>query len=318
MRKLLRRMGRAILRNWHYKVLAVLVALVAWWYVQASDIDNATLRVEVEWLMPQGMVTTEPLPSTVLVTVSGPRNALRRLREEELRMPVDVGGDGSTEGEHTIELEASDLRGLPTTVTGLDVRPPTLRFTLDEVDTRKVTVIPTVIGEPLEGWAVEEVRVDPGVVDVRGPRVRIETMISVETEPIDVSGLRHDRRFQVRLQLPRGVEVLGPSQVEARVDLEPQVEARVFSEVPVYVRGATGWEVEPGVVRVHAEGPAASLRQIRDRDVVSQVFLPDVASRGSYVVSFDESEGVRAEVVLRGEGVRVVKVEPSEVRVVRP
>lgn len=317
MPELLRAFGRTMLQNWHYKLLAVMVALVSWWYVQASDTSSRTVRVEVEWLMPAGLVTTEPLPATVLVTLSGSRNALRRLSEDELRLPVNVGIDGVTLGAHSLELEPSDVSGLPSSVVGVDIRPANLQFTLDEVEARKVTVLPVVVGDPQDGWTVEEVRLEPAVVDVRGPKVAIDTLTSVETEPIDVSGLRHDRRFEVRLALPRGVEVLGPQSIEARVDLEPRLEARVFSEVPVYVRGAPGWVVQPSVVRVHAEGPAASLRQIRDRDVVSQVFLPDVAVRGSYVVSFNETEGVRAEVLLRGEGLKVTRVEPPEIKVVR-
>lgn len=318
MRDLLRAFTMRLIQNPHYKLLAVVVAVGAWWYVQASDVDEQQVRVPVEWMVPGGLITVEPLPPTALVTLSGPRNALRRVVDNDLVLPVDLGASGARLGDHSLELSPVDVRGLPSTVNALDLRPPTVSFTLDEVDVRRVTVQPVTVGEPKAGWVVTEVRLDPAVVELRGPRISLANLISVDTEPVDVSDLGHDRRFKANLVLPRGVELRGPNTVEFRVKVEPLVEARVFSEVPVYVRGASGWSVKPAVVRVHVEGPAASLRQIRDRDVVAQVYLPDMPTRGTYEVSFTASDGVRAEVTLPADGVRVVSVEPSQVEVIRP
>lgn len=318
MREAALRFGRRLVQNPHYKLLSVLIAVALWWYVQASDTDTRPLRVSVEWLAPGDLVTTEPLPASVLVVVSGSRNALRRIDETAIGLSVDLAAAGASVGEHSLELSTGDVRGLPSTVTALEIRPPTLTFTLDEVDVRKVVVQPVVLGEPREGWVVNEIRLEPSVVELRGPSVILSGLLSVDTEPIDLTGLRHDKRVEARLAPPRGVEVRGPQVVEARVDIEPKVEARVFSDVPVFVRGGGGFVADPPAVRVQIEGPAAVLRQIRDRDVVAQVWLPEPAVRSSYLVSFDETEGVRAEIAIVAEGVRVVQVEPSEIKVVRP
>ena len=89
MRDLLVGAARRLVQNAHYKVLAVLIAVGAWWYVQASDLDRTSLRVGVVWLEPDGLVTTEPLPQSVLLTVDGSRNALRPgLGAREPREPV--------------------------------------------------------------------------------------------------------------------------------------------------------------------------------------------------------------------------------------
>jgi len=317
MRETALRFVRRLVQNPHYKLLSVLIAVALWWYVQASDTDTRPLRVAVEWLAPDDLVTTEPLPASVLVVVSGSRNALRRIDESEVALSVDLSVMAAGVGEHSLELSTSDVRRLPSTVSAVEIRPPSVSFTLDEVEIRKVVVQPVVVGEPRDGWVVNEIRLEPSVVELRGPSVILSGLLSVDTEPIDLTGLRHDRRVEARLAPPRGVEVRGPQLVEARVDIEPKVEARVFSEVPVFVRGGASFTVDPAIVRVQVEGPAAVLRQIRDRDVVAQVWLPDPALRASYIVSFEETEGARAEVALVAEGVRIVQVEPSQVKVVR-
>ena len=97
----------------------------------------------------------------------------------------------------------------------------------------------------------------------------------------------------VKPQFEAGHDEVSPGRGVVR---DPAVWARVLSEVPVFVRGGGGYVVEPAVVRVQLEGPAAVLRQIRDRDVVAQVWLPDAAARPSYTAVFGATEGVRAEV----------------------
>ena len=318
MLELLRGFGRRLIEHPLYKFLAVLLALTTWWYVQASEVDEQRVRVPVTWIMPQGLVTTEPLPVSVGAVLRGSRNALRRVEENELEVVVDCATAANEIGEHSLDLSTFRVTGLPLAVSLLEMRPNTVTFTLDEVDVRSVTVQPVVVGQPREGWMVAQTRIEPSVVEVLGPAVALKNLTSVNTRPIDVSGLRHDKRFETLLDLPSSVEVVGVDTVEARVDVEPQLESRVFEVVPLFVRNQRGWQVEPGTVRVRVQGPAASLRQIRDSDVVGQVYLPDVPTRQSYDVTFTDDEGVRAVITLPSEAVQVVSVEPEQVQVYKP
>lgn len=318
MRELLLSAARRLVQNAHYKVLAVLIAVGAWWYVQASDLDRTSLRVGVVWLEPDGLVTTEPLPQSVLLTVDGSRNALRRIDEAGLMLSVDLGAAGATIGPHDLELSPTDVVGLPPTVSAVEIRPATLSFVLDAIDDRRVPALPVLTGAPREGWTVQKVDVEPAMIDVRGPRTALVGLSGIETGPIDLAELNHDRRIEIPLAPPRGVEVRGPPTVTVSIDVEARVDGRSFDDVPVYVRGRIGAVVEPATVRVRVEGPAATLRQIRDRDVVTQVYLPEPIQRGTYTVRFGATEGPRAEVVLTAEEVRVLEVEPSVIRVVVP
>lgn len=314
----LRGFARRLIEHPHYKVLAVLLALTTWWYVQASEVDERRVRVAVTWITPQGLVTTEPLPGSVGAVLKGSRNALRRVDEADLELIIDCTVAASEIGEHSLDLSTFGITGLPVAVDQVEIRPNSVTFTLDEVDVRSVTVQPVVVGEPREGWMVAQTRIEPSVVEVLGPAVALKNLTSVSTRPIDVSGLRHDKRFETLIDLPSSVEVVGVDTVEARVDIEPQLESRVFAEVPIYVRNQRGWIVDPASVRVRVQGPAASLREISDADVVGQVYLPDVPSRFTYEARFGETDGIRGVVTLPSESVEVVSVEPIQVRVYKP
>lgn len=311
---------RMIIAHPHYKVLAVLLALSTWWFVIASDPDQMTVTVPVDVTEPANRRVTG-IPAGITVVLEGPRSALRRIDADRLVLPIDVSLITTEIGDHSLDLGAYPIEGLPGTVAPTEMRPQTLTFSLDEVDERSVPVEPVVVGEPAEGWMVVQVRLEPAVVSVRGPRRVLSGLSRVPTLPIDVSGLRFDRRFDTRPDLSEGLEVVEDTVIEARVDVEPKVETRVFSKVPVFVRGRPGrvaeWVAEPVTVRVRAEGPAASLRQISARDVVAQVYLPDEPSQPSYEASFAATAGVRAEVILASELVEVVEVEPSMIKVSR-
>jgi hypothetical protein len=296
----------------------VIQEIASWWYVQSSEVAVSRERVGVDWVMPPGLITTEPLPATVVAELRGSRHALRLVDREALRLTVALGEVSMATGDYVVELTGAPVAGLPPGVQVDDIRPGNLAFSLDDVEERALDVRPVVVGQPREDWMVVGTRVEPAVVEVRGPRAALAGMVAVDTLPIDVSGLLHDRRFDVGLDVPRGVQVMGSGSVEARVDVEPQVESRIFTAVPLFVRDGRGWVTSPASILVRVQGPAASLRQIRDRDVVGQIFLPDPANKARYVAGLGESPEARLEISLPSLAVRVVEIEPTEIEVVRP
>src|SRR5690606_24193727 len=67
-----------LLGNLHYKLVGLLVAISAWLFVQGEQVVTDRVRAAIDWITPVGLVTTEELPATVVLTVEGPRNAVRR------------------------------------------------------------------------------------------------------------------------------------------------------------------------------------------------------------------------------------------------
>lgn len=324
MRERLTRFVRSLISFPHYKILAVLVALSAWWYVTASEVTNQRVEIDVTWApLPPELVPTEPLPNKIWATVEGSRNALRRIQQqrlngEPLSMTINLAELANEAGDHNINFGAFGIDDLPVTVALEGLEPATWTFTMDEVDERTVAIEPVVVGEPEKGWMVVETRVEPRIVRIRGPRTVLANLVKVDTDPIVITDLKFDRRFETRVRgLPGSVEVLGANLVEVRVDVEAKEESRVYGEVPVYVRAQGAWFTDPRTVRVQVKGPAAALRSIKDRDVVAQVYLPDTPTRLSYDAPFNASAGVRAEVVLANPDVQVVSVQPPIVKVIR-
>jgi YbbR domain-containing protein len=282
---------------------------------------DGVVRGTVEWTQPPGLVAVEPLPLTVSVAVRGSRSAVRRAERADVRLRVDVSALQT--GAHLVELSAYSLEGLPASVQAERISPSSVGFTLDEISARKVVVDPVLVGAPAPGFHVASALPDPLVVSIRGPRVAVQDRIEVRTRPIDVTGLDADASLPVRLDLPRGVELVGEEALEVVIDVEAEFVRRRVEKVPVVVwpgRGADegDWRPDPEVVTVQLEGAATGLSRLADEEVVVFAHLPEEAPAARYPVRFGPTSGGRLRVLHgAGSGVNVVAVEPRQVELVR-
>ncbi|MBW1877616.1 MAG: hypothetical protein JRI25_01650 [Deltaproteobacteria bacterium] len=309
--------ARRLARNPGYKVLSFSIALVAWLYVQGEQVVEAKVRARAMWTLPPDLLAVEPLPASVVLTVAGRRNAIRRAAQGDVRVPIDLSDIGI--GGHTVDFSAFPAEGVPANLEVLEVAPASIRFSLDEVLAKKVRIEPKLVGDPEDGYQVAEVAIYPQVVSIRGPRVNVDTVSEIATLPIDVSGFATDVAQRVELDLPRSVALVSDEVIRVVIDIDPRVVDREFTAAPVDVWRLSGWTCTPETVTVVLEGPAAAMAEIAEEDVVVFAHLPDPPDRSEYEAPFGPTEGTRLR-VLHGGGdeVRAVSVEPSVVRVAVP
>jgi YbbR domain-containing protein len=305
-----------MLSNPGYKLLSALLAVSIWWYVQGDEVLDAKVKARVDWTLPPDLVPTEPLPSTVTLSLRGTRAATRRAREVEVRVPVDLTDVGV--GEHGLEFASMTPAGLPPTLEVTGYSPSSLRFEIDELGVRKVKIEAALVGDPAEGFRVEDVVVVPQVIEVSGPRSVVDVLREVRTQPIDVSGLTSDAVRAVGLDVPRMVRANASEPPEARITVAATLQQRDISGVQVHVWEQWDWRPREQTVSLTLEGPAAILRDIDPADVVAFVHLPDEPDRARYEVPHGPQEGLRLRVIHPGgEDVRVISVRPPRVTVER-
>lgn len=303
---------------WH-KLLALLLAVLSWLYVQGEEIREERVKAQVAWTLPEGLVATEPLPVTAFLSVRGSRTAINRAHAAPIRMVVDVAD--LSEGEHTVELAGVVPEGLPPSLEQLGVTPSAVHFRLDEVATHHVQIHPVLVGEPADGFVVSSVELEPSVVPLRGPREAVSALREVSTRPIDVSGLSESGSREVLLDLPRSVEVAQGLPIQARLTVIAQTQQRRLEEVPVYVWQKEPGEremlvVEPSRVAVLLEGPTEALRDLRADEVVAMVRLTGpVTGEQPVEVWYGRKDGARVEVLDPDDKIEAIDMFPPSVTV---
>lgn len=303
-------MFERVFGNPHYKLVALLAAVVAWLYVQSDEVATGQLKAQVEWRLAEGLVSVQTLPRTVALRVRGTRAAIRRARNHDIDMQVDLRDAGP--GEHTLDLASFPVEGLEEGLEVLSRTPSGVTLSIDKQVSRKMEVSARIVGKPADGMAVRRVTLRPGVVEVSGPASVVGRFDGITTEPIDVGGRANDFDAPVALGLPATLQA-DVGEVRAQVQLVALNEQRVIEQVPVKLWNRSG-AVRPAFATVELTGPSAMVRDLEPEDVV--VFLH--AETGSQSVTFGQ-EGPDRVRVLHGAGpdVRASAIQPTTFEVSR-
>lgn len=290
---------------------------MTWLYVQSEQDTTAALRAELVWVLPEGLVSVDPLPGAVTLTLRGTRAATRRGRAGELRIPVDIASLRA--GEHALELGSYPVSGLPPGLTLLGMSPSSTRFTLDERIERKVVLKPAIIGDAAIGFRLERATVSPSVLTLRGPRSRLVRLPEVSTVPIDISGIAVSDVVPVQVDLPRGVTLAETVEPTADLLVTRLTERRTMVDVPVFVWDQSGFRVEPDRVTVSVSGPSGLVRDLQPTDIAAFAHLPSDPKRSRFEVPFGAQDEIRLTVLTAGSAeVEILEVQPSRVLVYRP
>lgn len=313
----LERLRELVLGNLAYKLLAGAFAMMMWIWVQSEQVVEERTRVRLDWKFPEGLTPVEPPLETATVTVEGVQAFVRAVRQRELAIPVDLSR--AKEGPVELDLSERSIAGLPGHIRVVSVSPATLQLRLDRIQKRRVPVAAATRGEPAEGWRVAGVRVQPDRVELRGPSTVLRQLEEVQTDPVDVAGLREDGEFTVGLAVRQGqLAPTSPVTFTVTVDLEPVVKQRRFEDVPVLVR-TEGWVATAETVGVTLQGPSATIDEIDPDEVSVVVLVPDGYAPEAGLATRTRGAGPRYEVVHPGgDPVEVVDVQPQKIPVIRP
>ena len=322
--ELLRMVPNLLLGNLQYKVLSLIIAVSAWLWVQGEEIHQSRVRAKIEWSVNPELIALDNLPDSMTLKVEGPRAAVRRLKGDVVAR-ADLSRKGV--GEHRVQMAVLPIQNVPDDILILDVSPEELVVRLDERLERHMGVDPVVVGVPARGYAVEQVRVEPKVVAVTGPRVVLEGLHSVPSVPIDVSEISGTTvEIEVSLVLPRGVKLVEEWAGTGTVTLRNLNAVRNLAAVPVHVWQNHEWRPidSQSTIAVSLEGPSDVLREIDLTEITVFVHLPkDLEDVPAQIALYDDGSdahptGPRYTILHPRSDVVSVTRAPDEIRVVRP
>lgn len=263
--------------NLGLKLLAFACALVLYGYVHGAQNAQRIMAVDLVVLMPpptENRALTSDLPTSVRVSLHGPRSLVSDLRSEDLgNLQLDL----RSAKPGRIPLEPTMLN-IPGGVIVDSIDPPSVDIAWDEITTRDVNVQVFVTGEPLTGLTVNaQPTVEPPTVRATGPKQIVDAMRVARAEPFDVSGVGegiHSRSLTLD-RPPRRVQYDRQS-VTATVEISRKLIERVFSKVKVQVVGANRATAMPAMVDVRVNGPPDIVKALRPEQIVPRVTLTDL------------------------------------------
>lgn len=247
--------------DWPLKLLALVVAFGIWVSITGEDntIKDFTVPVGIE--LAEDSIAAAPPPTTVTVRLEGPETAIRKLDPLHLAVRLDL--TDSALGEREVQLSDPHLDGVPQGVRVAFFEPARIGLTVDRRIRRGLKVVPDVVGEPPQGYALYGAHVRPDTILVEGPESAMETLTELLTEPIPLNNRTREFVEIVDAVAPPQVRAIEPRSLSVRVIVDTTPVERTFADVPVVLRGGgAAARSNPSTLKVTLEGPPGLLQQI--------------------------------------------------------
>ncbi len=312
------RSAGAVIKGWFFdhlgwKLFTGVLAVLAWVWIQGGRVVPASAWVNVEYVLPEGLVLTQQPTQRIRVTVSGTQNLTRDLRRGDLSVSVDLSDLGP--GVQTVDFVDASISGLDPALSIVALKPNSLQVELEPQAERPVRLQASVVGQAAEGFRLAEVILEPSEVNVVGPVSVVEKLDKVMTRALVIDGLSRDSEREISLDLPPPLRLSEPGTITATLRIEALNSTRTFTNVPVICRDPE-WRPIQDSVSVVLEGPVRELSALEVDALTVMVVLPGDLERTPITVGVAQAPLPRLEIVHPGgETLQLATLEPAKVDV---
>ncbi len=285
-------LGRQIfVRNFYLKFIAIILTLALYIWVSEDRETVVAAHAPVQMVVPDDMMlVSEPL-DRVTVTIRGRWSDIDRFDTGDMD-PIRL--DLSPADDETVVSITPDMIRVPPALRVTDVEPDNIYVELEPEITRTVPLEPQVSGSAADSYTVEDIRVRPETITIRGPQSRVEQIDEIQTERVDISGQTDSIEREVRPRIEDGLVTAELDEpIVVTVDIETEEITETLSAIPVEgVNTRYRTTVEPAEADVTVYGPQSTIEQL-DLDLIrGEIDLteederpPGAFSRGAEVVN---------------------------------
>ena len=195
--------------DWLLKVLAVVCAVVLWFYADAESNPFVTKHfdVPVQYVNQAENLAVEGGVQTVRITIRGKEADTYSLRSDDFTAEVDLSSAVVGSGQYAVQVQT------PSLVERFSVTPDKVALYIDEMQSKEVPVQVSTTGTVPAGYELGGTEVQPGTVTITGLSKELEHVSNMATVPIDLSQLTEETTLEIGLQAVDGVSVQGTGQV---------------------------------------------------------------------------------------------------------
>jgi len=181
--RLLRRLAS---QNLGLKVVALVLAVAAWWFVAGESKVLVSFNIPLEIRnVPKGLTMTNKPERQVEVRLSGASSLLSGMRPSEISAGVDLSS--ARAGRQFFNLDDRAVK-VPPGIKVQRIYPPSIEVVLDRTDRRPVAVRARIGGGPAVLKRVAKVGIEPPTVDVEALPEEFARMPVVYTEEVVPEG----------------------------------------------------------------------------------------------------------------------------------
>ena len=294
------------------KIFSTLFAILIWFLVVAGGSFDHVTTIPIEIPTHPDYIIVNEIPRSAKIHINGQGLVLLSfLLFNEGRLQPNFSWEEGHKIIHPTEKDVV-LRGNARKLTLLGIiEPDTLHVIIERLRTKKVHIKRMFQIRPHRGYTlVGEVRLEPEMVEIRGPSSAIDTCDSIATEPLILEKVKYPIRKQIELVPPRDKRIaLLQSKVLLTADIQKIME-KTLTDIPIQVINL------PSNVKPLVLPPRVSITIQGGVSVVSAVSREDIRAYIDYRKPRRSKEiNYTLEIEPLPE-VQITKIEPERFKVV--
>ncbi len=274
------RFSHYFLNNIQYKISALLLGGLIWYFVQGEQILEINRKIRVKLVTRDGYLVKGSALRYKDATLSGPRVLLGNFSKQVIDAYISIPAEQVGSLRYRVDKEY--IPGWDSRIK-IVIYDPYLDVEIDEKLTRALPVLENIQGIPQEGYILEKSAVNPKKVLITGLKSQIADLKHILTNAIDVSTLNQSKNFDLGLNT-QGLDSVSLSVKEVNVKLqigEKKVNRR-YGNIPIELEGqAFVTKIRPAFVAIVIQGSPGVINSIVHSDFKAFLDIRDLKA-GKY------------------------------------
>ncbi|MGO9309113.1 MAG: YbbR-like domain-containing protein [Spirochaetia bacterium] len=292
------RLRRVFLADMPIKVICLAAAVILLLFHRVTTLTERFFSVPLEVTTPAGLAVASAFPKTVRITLRGPGDAIFPILEDDVEASVNLESH-HVPGVYRADVKV-DRKGTAQEVEPLEIRvdPQAVTFTLEPLAEKRVVLSPDLKGAPAYGYQLVQTGINPQNVVIWGAKSRVQSVTSLSTEEIDLTGRTDSFAAKVKILLPNTLlKIAGDAAVDFRATIQEETVQHSFDGVavtPVDLSPHLAVKTAPAVGSVKVQGTQLAVDAVRPEQVRLAVDLGTVRRAGVYTLQTrpDEMPGI--------------------------
>lgn len=307
---------KKITNNWFAKCLCIAAAIILYLFGLTSRLEKRTFTVPLEVKDDGELLKTSSINSTVFVTVRTDSKNMPNFSNTDIKAVLDLSyyvKEGTYSVPVTLNLSSEIAMSDPVE---LIVSPEFISVTLEKKIRKNIPIVVPTAGDPLHGYELKDIKVNPEYAVILGPRSVIENVKQISTDELVLTEKKEAfNSIQNVKTFNKHVQILSPSKVNVSVELQVSLAKKQFNAQPIFFASLDPkFEVVSNTdVNFTVSGAQLIVEKYYPTDYTVQVDCSKIDKPGEYELPVVIS--VQDAIKIVEQNVQVVKIQVKEKKI---
>lgn len=212
--------SKILFDKWPLKLLAFLMAVLLWFYLAGSEINEFSYNVPVTFsnLPIENIIINGSKYNIIKVTIKGTNITAMNRNINEFKIIKDLSN--FTPGLHDVRIYHQDII-YPAGTELVSYDPRVISIEIDKKQIKRVNFsTPVIKGTPVENYEISGINLSDDYTQIEGPESVLKNIKSLQLEHIDITGISESISKEVNILAPDNISIVGVEKVTVSIEIK--------------------------------------------------------------------------------------------------